>query len=170
MTRTDPDRLRCAFEELGRTSLAVHSLQFLIQHVTDVAAHVLPGDPVTSVTILTDGRPRTVAASGWLAADLDETQYRLGSGPCLAAAPSDHATRALATRFASYAVVPVSNMYLYATAVQQMEQLQQALDSRPVIGQAKGILKEPFTLTADRALQELARVSMQTNRKLRDVA
>jgi AmiR/NasT family two-component response regulator len=39
-----------------------------------------------------------------------------------------------------------------------------------VIDQAKGILMERFKLTADQAFQALARVSMETNRKVRDIA
>ena len=227
VTRPDPgpDGVQQAFEELGRISFAEHSLQSLIQQVTDVAARVLPGDPATSVTILTDGRPRTVAASAALATDLDGVQYRLGDGPCLAAATtgrpaqipdiardarwpefsrnaaaagcsgvlsvplpvqelvsgglnvylrgaraSDDAARALATRFAAYAAVPVSNMYLYVSAVERAEHLEAALDSRAVIDQAKGILMERFKLTADQAFQALTRVSMETNTKVREVA
>jgi AmiR/NasT family two-component response regulator len=84
-------------------------------------------------------------------------------------APVDR-TRELVTRFAGYAVVPVSNMYLYETAVERAEHLQAALDSRAVIDQAKGILMERFKLTADQAFQALARISMETNTKVRDVA
>src|SRR4051794_21730472 len=79
-------------------------------------------------------------------------------------------TRELVTRFATYAVVPVSNMYLYESAVERAGNLQAALDSRAVIDQAKGILMERFKLTADQAFQALARISMETNTKVRDVA
>ncbi|TFV55197.1 ANTAR domain-containing protein [Geodermatophilus sp. DF01-2] len=48
--------------------------------------------------------------------------------------------------------------------------LRQAVSSRDVIGQAKGILMERHRLTADQAFQVLARVSQQTNRKLVDIA
>ena len=73
-------------------------------------------------------------------------------------------------RFAAYAVVPVSNMYLYESAVERATHLQTALDSRAVIDQAKGILIERFKLTADQAFQALTRVSMESNTKVRDVA
>ena len=214
-----------AFEELGRLSFADHSLESLLQRVTALAAGVLPGEPVTSVTILAGERPTTVAASGDLAQDLDMTQYRLGAGPCLAAAATgrpaqivdtrravewvefaaaaassgcgsvlsfplpvrekvsgalnvyarqftvaDRRTRDLVSRFADYAVVPVSNMYLYESAVERAEHLATALDSRAVIDQAKGILMERFKLTPDQAFQALTRVSMETNRKVRDIA
>ncbi len=214
-----------AFDELGRLSFAEHSLETVLQRVTALAAGVLPGEPVISVTILGDTRPSTVAASGDLAQDLDELQYRLGSGPCLTAAStgrpaeivdtrsagewaqfaaeaaaagcgsvlsyplpvrekaagalnvyarqftvSDRRTRALVSRFADYAVVPVSNMYLYETAVERAEHLAAALDSRAVIDQAKGVLMERFKLTPDQAFQALTKVSMETNTKVRDIA
>jgi GAF domain-containing protein len=220
---TDAD-VHATLEQLGRISFAEHSLQSLIQTVTDLAAQVLPGNVATSVTILGDGRPRTVASSDSLALELDRVQYRLGDGPCLAAARgrpagvpdtaaddrwpdfsavaaaagvvsvqsvplpvhelvagglnvyvrratgADASVRPLAARFAGYAVVPVSNMYLYESAVERAGNLQAALDSRAVIDQAKGILMERFKLTADQAFQALARMSMQTNRKVREVA
>src|SRR4051812_50159174 len=78
--------VQAAFDELGRLSFAEHSLGSILQRVTDLATRVLPGEPVTSVTIVDRGKPSTAAASGELALILDETQYRLGSGPCLAAA------------------------------------------------------------------------------------
>jgi GAF domain-containing protein len=193
--------------------------------VTASAARVLPGEPVISLTILADRGPSTVAATGALAQELDQTQYRLESGPCLAAAstgrtaeivdtrsPSewpefaaiaaaagcdsvlsfplpvrekvagalnvyarqfsvaDDGVRRLVSRFADYAVVPVSNMYLYESALERAEHLAAALDSRAVIDQAKGVLMERFKLTPDQAFQALTRVSMETNTKVRDIA
>jgi hypothetical protein len=220
------DAVQSAFDELGRISFAEHSLESVLHRVTELAAQVLPGEPVTSVTILQGGKAATVASSGALAVDLDEVQYRLGEGPCLAAAsrgrtaeladtsapPVEWApfaaiaanrgcgsvlsfplpvqelvsgalnvygrkasggggrTTELVSRFAAYAVVPVSNMYLYETAVERAEHLQAALDSRAVIDQAKGILMERLKLTADQAFQVLARVSMETNTKVREIA
>jgi GAF domain-containing protein len=228
VTRPDADHgaaVQSAFDELGRISFAEHSLGSVLHRVTELAARVLPGEPVTSLTILQKGTPSTVAASGALAVGLDEAQYRLGAGPCLTAsttgsvavlldtrAPtqwpefadlataqgcasvlsfplpvqelvsgalnvysrepaggSDRTTE-LVSRFAAYAVVPVSNMYLYESAVERAEHLRAALDSRAVIDQAKGILMERFKLSADQAFQVLARVSMETNTKVRDIA
>jgi hypothetical protein len=228
VTRPDADdhgaAVQSAFDELGRISFAEHSLDSVLHRVTELAARVLPGEPVTSLTIVQNGNPSTVAASGALAVDLDEAQYRLGAGPCLNAsttgsvsvldtrAPaqwvefsqlamrrgcasvlsfplpvqelvsgalnvysrepaggSDRTTE-LVSRFAAYAVVPVSNMYLYESAVVRAEHLRAALDSRAVIDQAKGILMERFKLSADQAFQVLARVSMETNTKVREVA
>jgi GAF domain-containing protein len=227
VTRPDPDELlvRTAFEELGRVSFAEHSLESLLQRVTDAAAQVLPGRPAASVTVVRQGRFATVAASDPVAAALDGIQYRLGAGPCMEAATSgrsielpdtrhdrrwaefasaalergvfsvrshplpvreqvrgglnlyadapragDERTERLVARLADYAVVPVSNMYLYRSAVERAKHLEVALDSRGVIDQAKGILMERFKLTAEQAFQVLTRVSMESNVKVRDLA
>jgi GAF domain-containing protein len=214
-----------AFEELGRMSFAEHSLDSLLQRVTDLAARVVPGARETSVTIVRGRNASTVAASGPLSLQLDETQYRLESGPCLEAATSgrqveiadtlaevrwpefalaaagrgvrsvlsfplppaeqvtgglnlystapgavDDGIRRTVERFTTYAVVAVSNMYLYRSAAERADNLAAALDSRAVIDQAKGILMERFRMTADQAFQALARVSMEQNTKVRDVA
>ena len=91
---TTPSPARTAFDELGRLSFAEHSLESVLQRVTALAARVLPGEPVTSVTVIDRGRPSTAAASGELALTLDETQYRLGNGPCVSAADDRPAQRA----------------------------------------------------------------------------
>jgi GAF domain-containing protein len=57
---------------------------------------------------------------------------------------------------------------LAATA--QASQLREALRSRDVIGQAKGILMERRKLTADEAFEVLRETSQRLNIKLRDVA
>ena len=57
---------------------------------------------------------------------------------------------------------------LAATA--QASQLREALRTRDVIGQAKGILMERRKLTADQAFEVLRRTSQRLNIKLRDVA
>jgi AmiR/NasT family two-component response regulator len=79
----------------------------------------------------------------------------------------DEHSRSVATRFAPYAA---AKMYAYEDARDLAEHLERALDSRAVIDQAKGILMEWYKLPADSAFQALARVSMQTNTRLRDVA
>jgi transcriptional regulator with GAF, ATPase, and Fis domain len=82
----------------------------------------------------------------------------------------DEASRSVATRFGPYAAVAAGNLYAYQSARDMAGNLQTALESRAVIDQAKGILMERYKLTADQAFQALARVSMHTNRKVRDVA
>jgi GAF domain-containing protein len=82
----------------------------------------------------------------------------------------DEVSRSVATRFAPYAAVAAANMYAYQDARDMADNLQQVLESRAVIDQAKGILMERYKLTADQAFHALARVSMQTNTRVRKVA
>jgi transcriptional regulator with GAF, ATPase, and Fis domain len=55
-------------------------------------------------------------------------------------------------------------------AAEKIENLEQALATRTVIGQATGMLMERFDLSADRAFAVLTRVSSQTETKLRVIA
>jgi GAF domain-containing protein len=82
----------------------------------------------------------------------------------------DERSRTFARRFASYGAVVAGNMLVYESALDRARNLEAALASRAVIDQAKGILMERFKLTADQAFQALARVSMETNTKVRDIA
>jgi GAF domain-containing protein len=65
--------------------------------------------------------------------------------------------------FASHAAVALAG-------AEHEESLRAGIDSRDVIGQAKGILMERHRLTADQAFGVLAQVSQELNRKLVDIA
>ena len=82
----------------------------------------------------------------------------------------DDPNRAFARRFASYGAVVAGNMLVYESALDRAKNLEAALASRAVIDQAKGVLMERFKMTADQAFQALARVSMESNVKVREVA
>jgi GAF domain-containing protein len=216
-----------ALERLGRLSLRELSMDGLLQTVAALTKTVMPGDSEASVSLLVKERPTTVASTGGLATDLDETQYEKGYGPCLHAARTgevteipdtraddrwpdytsrafehgnlsslsiplvidkdeqvtgalniyarrpdafDQASRSAATRFGPYAAVAAGNLYAYQSARDMADNLQVALESRAAIDQAKGILMERYKLTPDQAFQLLARASMTTNRKVRDIA
>ena len=55
-------------------------------------------------------------------------------------------------------------------AAQREAQFQAALASRDIIGQAKGMIMERYTMTADRAFEMLRQLSHDTNVPLADVA
>jgi AmiR/NasT family two-component response regulator len=57
-----------------------------------------------------------------------------------------------------------------ADAEREIKQLQQAVESRTMIGQAEGILMERFGLNAAQAFDYLRRVSSHSNRKVVDIA
>jgi GAF domain-containing protein len=87
-----------ALERLGRMSLRELSMDDLLQAVADLARSVMPGRPEVSVTLLVKDRPTTVASTGSLALELDETQYDDGHGPCLHAARTGEVTEIHDTR------------------------------------------------------------------------
>jgi GAF domain-containing protein len=65
--------------------------------------------------------------------------------------------------FASHAAVAFAD-------AQKLDQLNSAVETRDLIGQAKGILMERYRISAEQAFRVLTRVSQQRNRKLRDLA
>ena len=71
---------------------------------------------------------------------------------------------------ARYAAVAVRNVRQYADAAALAQQMQQAMESRAVIEQAKGIIMGDRRCSPDDAFGILAKLSQDTNRKLRDVA
>jgi GAF domain-containing protein len=103
---------------------------------------------------------------------IDEDEQVAGALNVYARQPDafDEDSRSVATRFGPYAAVATGNMYAYQSARDMADNLQAALESRAVIDQAKGVLIERYKLTPDQAFQLLARVSMNANRKVRDIA
>jgi len=75
----------------------------------------------------------------------------------------DEESRDIGSPFAAHAAVALAQ-------VQQRDDLRAAMDTRDLIGQAKGILIERHRLTARQAFQLLITVSQHRNVKLRDVA
>jgi AmiR/NasT family two-component response regulator len=72
--------------------------------------------------------------------------------------------------FGPPAAVVVANARAYEKSRQLVDQLQEALRSRDVIGQAKGVLRARTGCTADEAFDMLREMSQRKNMKLRDVA
>ena len=75
-----------------------------------------------------------------------------------------------ARALARQAAVVLANAATLMSAQLANEHLQDALESRDVIGQAKGILMAREALNPDEAFDVLRRASQRTNRKPRDVA
>ncbi|GAA2023218.1 ANTAR domain-containing protein [Pseudokineococcus marinus] len=72
--------------------------------------------------------------------------------------------------FAAHAAVGLEGALLHAAAVRLVEQLHEAMRSRAVIEQAKGVLMVVHEVDADEAFALLATESQRTNTKLRVVA
>ena len=82
----------------------------------------------------------------------------------------DHVDRDDALLFATFAGVALRGARAVEAAALRATQLEEAVRSRDVIGQAKGILMERRGLTADEAFDTLRRTSQELNIKLRDLA
>lgn len=82
----------------------------------------------------------------------------------------DEAARAVACGFADQLGVAVASATLYSESYELARQLQQAMESRAVIEQAKGILMGAQRCTPDAAFNILVRASQNQNRKLRAIA
>jgi GAF domain-containing protein len=75
-----------------------------------------------------------------------------------------------AVRFSEQAAVTCANSELYWRAHSLTEHLREALESRDVIGQAKGILMARRGCTGEAAFEALRKVSQHRNTKLREIA
>lgn len=84
--------------------------------------------------------------------------------------PFSQAEKHLAMLFADQAAVLLANALTLEGSVELGEQLREALASREIIGEAKGILMQQNTCTRDEAFDILRRASQRENRKLRDLA
>jgi GAF domain-containing protein len=213
-----------AVKALARLTLADLSMGAVLEHAALVTREAIPGASEVSVTVQ-DGRPATVASSGQLALEVDESQYDTDSGPCLDAirlgqtvlvpdqakdprwpeyrrravqsgvgsslsvplaidgdatgAFNIYSTRVdafppssvtLAEELAGYAAVILNNAGMYFAAASEVEQMREAMRSRAVIEQAKGIVMGSRRCDADEAFTVLVRVSQQTGQKLHVVA
>jgi len=107
-----------------------------------------------------------------LSAALVAGDTRLGAIKVYAREPGVYDARSehLLTLFAAQAAILLSNMQTHERAQQLSDALKDALASRDVIGQAKGILMSQDGIDADAAFALLAAASQRENRKLRDVA
>lgn len=81
---------------------------------------------------------------------------------------SEHAEAAMA--FAEHAAIVLANAMAYWDAYLLSENLNEAMKSRAVIEQAKGVIMAQSRVDADTAFDILRRASQRSNRKLRDVA
>ena len=84
--------------------------------------------------------------------------------------PFEEADEEIGRRFVPPASVAVANARAYAKAQAVIEQLQEALQSRDVIGQAKGIIQARDGCGPDEAFERLRDISQHRNVKLRDLA
>jgi len=82
----------------------------------------------------------------------------------------DDAAEETAVLFSEQAAVACANAEVYWRTYTLTENLREALESRDVIGQAKGILMARRNCTPDAAFDALRKASQHRNTKLRDIA
>lgn len=80
------------------------------------------------------------------------------------------ADRKIAQTISELAAILVDRTLAYLSSERRSEQLRQALATREIIGEAKGILMEGQSCTRDEAFDVLRRASQRENRKLRELA
>ncbi|MBA2281769.1 MAG: GAF and ANTAR domain-containing protein [Acidimicrobiia bacterium] len=212
-------------EALRRFLVGGDDLATMQTRIAQIATETIPACDLASISLVQpDGTPATPAFTAKTALFLDDTQYALGDGPCLAAIRHrgvEHLTTASDARWPSFssaahgrgvlavlsvplgneeAVLGSLNLYSettarygdeahrvasafadqlgvaaatvtrYARGYELSLQLQEAMASRAVIEQAKGILMASERCSPDDAFDVLVRASQNQNRKLRDVA
>lgn len=81
----DPD-LAQSLDSLSQLSSRQFSLEELLTHVADMAAHAIPGADGAGLTLLEAGRADVVVKSTEFVRQIDDIQYGLGEGPCITAA------------------------------------------------------------------------------------
>ncbi len=77
---------RDAVAQLGDLSFEDTSLDAMLERIAHLAKRVIPGVAEASVSLVENDKASSVAYTGRLALDLDESQYGRGYGPCLEAA------------------------------------------------------------------------------------
>jgi GAF domain-containing protein len=82
----------------------------------------------------------------------------------------DEVSESLATRFARQASATLANVEIHDRTVKLVTQLNEALGSRSVIDQARGILIARTGCTAEDAIEALKQRSQHEHRKIRDIA
>ncbi|MFC5948678.1 ANTAR domain-containing protein [Pseudonocardia lutea] len=222
--------LALEFVALASALLEATTVADVLERVVRAAKAVVPGADLVSVTVRDpDDGFRTPVETDLLASRLDELQYRLDEGPCVAAtrrrgggavheadlaaaeqfprfgpaavelgvrcvlavglfpdgdAPRmgalnlysrrvggiSAAERDVALVLAAHASTALAATRACAAADLETAQLRQALQSRDVIGQAKGILMERRGISAEEAFDILRRTSQSLNVKLAQVA
>lgn len=72
-----------AFNDLVALSLDEETTESALEKIVRVARQTIGGADDVSITMIKDNKPSTIAFTGQLSIDLDESQYERGYGPCL---------------------------------------------------------------------------------------
>jgi hypothetical protein len=174
----DPDTGMLDASRRLSEALAPGDLDQTLDRITRAAVEVLPDVAYASITVKHgDGSLETSAPTDPLILDLDAAQYKLQEGPCYEAATDTmHVTAphlADDDRFPDLEML--GQLFVHQSAValayaRQVGQLNEAVQTRQLIGQAVGVTMERFDLDEARAFGFLTRLSQDNNIKLRVIA
>ena len=150
--------------ELGHGPCLTAAVSTSTQHVADMTSESRWPDWTS--------RAREAGANSSLSIGLPVQEAVTGALNIYATKPNafDENALTVAQTFASYAEVAMANAYLYNAQTTLAQHMEIAMRSRAVIEQAKGIIMGDRRCSADEAFTILAKLSQDTNHKLRDVA
>jgi transcriptional regulator with GAF, ATPase, and Fis domain len=174
---TDDD-LQAAMTALAGLLLDDKSLEETLRHMAQIACHAVPGCRDAGVTLLRDGKayvsvhtnrentsPSITFALVVRDEVIGELSFHSGDGEHF-----DAETAEVMTLLAEHAAIVAANALAHASAIALAQQLEEAMASRAVIEQAKGVLMARERCNPDEAFDMLRRASQRSNTKLRDIA
>lgn len=90
---TRDDDLQEALSGLSRLSMGSHDLSATLISVAEFAVHAIPHADGAGLTLLHDERADTIVGTAPFVREVDDIQYGLGEGPCIAAAATGETMR-----------------------------------------------------------------------------
>lgn len=177
-----PEVLAGALSDIARMLLAEEPLGGTLQRITDLCCASVRGCLRAEIS-LHDGRVAPVMSSAPDVATQADARdallipivagsHDVGVLTMSSASDGEFADSALAlgAMFAAQAAIAVSTQELKERSHDIARQMEEALESRAVIDQAKGIVMARRLCDADTAFAVLRGLSQRANRKVRDVA
>ena len=79
------DDLALSLDDLSGLLTSTNSLEVTLVRIAELAVKAIPGAQAAGLTLLEPDRPQTVVATDPFVQEVDDVQYGLGEGPCLAA-------------------------------------------------------------------------------------
>ncbi|MCU1463578.1 MAG: hypothetical protein JWO37_3653 [Acidimicrobiales bacterium] len=174
---TDDD-LRAAMLALAGLLLDDKGLEETLRHMAQIACRAVPGCRDAGVMLLRDGKAYVTVHTNPGATSpsvtfplvvrnevIGELSFHSGDGEHF-----DETTAEMMTLLAEQAAIVAVNALAHASAIALAQQLEEAMASRAVIEQAKGVLMARERCAPDEAFDMLRRASQRSNTKLRDIA
>ncbi len=148
-----------------------------LNRLAELAVREVPGCCGASAILLRDRELVGLASTHPDLAELTDFQLRTGQGPVVQAMRDSVRPNAiksdqvpLAETLAAFGGAALANASAFGDAQRETVQLRNAVESRAVVDQAKGILMHALGCSATDALERMRRVSQTQHVKVTDVA